>query len=283
MGFRLDHRFTQKNLSTYLDGQLTIRERERVERHLAECSRCQEELETLRSTVELLHAVPAIPLPRSFELPASVEKERERYRFWSRMHTALGTATAVVSLLLILFLSGDLAISQGFISLPGRTTKAPQDIQVEMAEVPQEEVHTPSPSPWEEKVTEKEAPAAAERATEEATPEGLEPEVEMLEGEPAPKASETPSASAAAMPETPTATPPRPPEPTATMVPPPPKDHFPAGSDQPSVWRIWKWLRTGWTALSGLLLVLVAGLLWTWQKRRLRRFTLPSDKIERER
>ncbi len=282
MGFRLDHRFTQKNLSAYLDGQLTTRERERMERHLAECSRCQEELATLGSAVELLHTVPSVPLPRSFELSASAEEERERYRFWSRMHTTLRTATAVASLLLVLLLSGDLAISQGFIPLSGRIAKeAPRDIEAaaELAEAPQvEEGHVPSPSPtaplWdetEEPAGEKEAPAAVEPATKEVSPErATEPEVGILEREPAPDTAKTPSAPATATSQTITATPPRPPEPTATMAPPPPRDHPPAEPDQPPVWRIWKWLRTGWTALSGLLLVLVAGLLWTWQKRRLR-------------
>ncbi|MFP3895407.1 MAG: anti-sigma factor family protein [Anaerolineales bacterium] len=274
MAFRLDHRFTQENLSAYLDGQLTAKERGRVERHLAECSRCQEELESLHNTVELLHAVPPIPLPRSFDLPASAEEEREHYRFWSRMHMALRTATAVASLLLVLFLSGDLAISQGLIPLPGQTTKAPQevDMAVEMAEVPQEETQAPSPSPWEEpEGMEEEIPTTAEHVTEEISPEkAAEPEVGILERDPLPEASETAGTPATTTPQTTTKAPPRPPEPTATMAPPSPRDHPPAEPDQHPVWRIWKWLRTGWTALSGLLLVLVAGLLWTWQKRRLR-------------
>lgn len=244
MVFRLEHRFTQKNLSAYLDGQLTDSEKERLEHHLAECSQCQEELATLCSTVELLHAVPSVPLPRSFKLPASAEEERERYRFWSRTHKALRTATAVVSLLLVLLLSADLAIGQGIIPLPERP-EAPRadEVALEMAEVPEERVHVPSPTPPEEEV---------------------EPEIGILESEPLPEAPEPPSTPATPAPETPTATPHRPPEPTPTVTPP----H--TETTPFSTWRIWRWLRTGWTALSGLLLVLVAGTLWTWHKRRRR-------------
>lgn len=276
MAFRLDHRFTQKNLSAYLDGQLTGREKERVERHLTECTRCQKDLATLRSTVELLHAVPSVPLPRSFTLPSSVEEERERYRFWRRTHRALRTTAALVSLLLVLLLSGDLAISQGLFSL--RTTQeAPQkvEIAVEMPEAPQvEEERVPSlpPTPSRdeaEAAAEEEAAAAEKRVAGEVRPEqaltqteeAVESEDQMLEMEPPPEAPESPTATA-------TGTPSRRPEPTATIAPLPPRDHPPAEEDQPPVWRIWNWLRTGWIALSGLLLVLVAGVLWTWQKKR---------------
>lgn len=39
-GFHLDHRFVRRRLSAYLDGELKPAQRQRVERHLAECENC---------------------------------------------------------------------------------------------------------------------------------------------------------------------------------------------------------------------------------------------------
>jgi anti-sigma factor RsiW len=58
-------------LSAYLDGELTEDERALVEAQLAVSEAWREELETLRWTVSLLHAMPEAPLPRSFEIPNS--------------------------------------------------------------------------------------------------------------------------------------------------------------------------------------------------------------------
>ncbi|MEA3408554.1 MAG: zf-HC2 domain-containing protein [Chloroflexota bacterium] len=302
MGFGLDHRFTQKNLSAYLDGQLTDREQERVERHLAECTDCREDLATLRSTVDLLHAMPPVPLPRSFALPASAEKERGRYRFWRRMHTMLRTATAVASLLLVLLLSGDLAISLGFVPLAKRTAETASEqtlVETRVVEAPEAaEAYVPTPSPTAaakrteangvasapprkgaEEAVEKEAPElAVERPAGDVssqrvptqTAEAVEPQAGVLQHEralEAPKTQDTPTATL--HPPTPTASKPPTPTPTATMTPLPTREQPPAQPTRSPYWTIWRWLRTGWLALTGLLLVLAAGLLWTWQKRRL--------------
>ena len=60
-----------ETLSEYLDGQLAGRERDRVGRAVAECADCQEELESLRATVSLLHTLPAFSPSRSFVLTAA--------------------------------------------------------------------------------------------------------------------------------------------------------------------------------------------------------------------
>jgi hypothetical protein len=123
----------------------------------------------------------------------------------------------------------------------------------------------------------KEAPEMAERAAGGASPERSatqtasadEPEARMLESEQAPEPSETPRAPTTTL-EPPTPTPSRTTAPTATMLPLPTRERVSAEPARPPYWRAWGWVRTGWAALSGLLLVLVAGLLWTWQKRHLR-------------
>ena len=45
--FVLEHGFTRRNLSTYVDGELDETERERVKRHLGECSECADASESL--------------------------------------------------------------------------------------------------------------------------------------------------------------------------------------------------------------------------------------------
>ena len=65
---------TTTQLSTLLDGQLPIEEREFSDAHLATCEQCQQELESLRQTKMLLHAMPHPVLPRSFTLPVSTQQ-----------------------------------------------------------------------------------------------------------------------------------------------------------------------------------------------------------------
>ena len=154
--------------------------------------------------------------------------------------------------------------------------------QMAEAYVPSPSLETdalPSPPPRKgvEEPLKKEALEIAERPAGGASPERAatqtasagEPEASMLESERAPESSETPPAPTATLEPRPP-TPSRPPEPTATMVPPPTRERVSAEPARPPYWRVWGWVRTGWATLSGLLLVLVAGLLWTWQKRRLR-------------
>ncbi len=62
-------------LSAYIDGQVSETESRRVEKHLDLCDECRLELDTLRSTVDLLNRLPDLAVPRSFalsEAPAPV-------------------------------------------------------------------------------------------------------------------------------------------------------------------------------------------------------------------
>lgn len=61
----------QTLLSAYLDGELTDGEQARLERHIADCARCQDALAELRRVRALLRALPTPALPRSFLLPES--------------------------------------------------------------------------------------------------------------------------------------------------------------------------------------------------------------------
>ena len=58
-------------LSEFLDGRLAGRGRDRIERAMAACAQCREELDSLRATAALLRELPELTPPRSFVLPAA--------------------------------------------------------------------------------------------------------------------------------------------------------------------------------------------------------------------
>ncbi len=62
------HRRLRDQLSAYIDGELDASAAERLERHLAECGRCRQEMEQLRATVAALQELPAVEPPRSSTL-----------------------------------------------------------------------------------------------------------------------------------------------------------------------------------------------------------------------
>jgi len=146
-------------LSAYLDDQLSSRERERLEERLATEPVLQAELEALRHTVSLVRDLPPVPIPRNFILPPSVAERpqpapspRPR-RAWAA--PLLTAATAVVSLLFVAVLAGDLLL----ISRGGNLATAPEPQA--MMEAPQMAME---PSPIVEKVE-----LEAERPVEEPT------------------------------------------------------------------------------------------------------------------
>lgn len=55
--FGADHRWVPKHVSAYLDGDLSLSGRERIERHVHDCHRCRELLAGLRSMLESLRGI----------------------------------------------------------------------------------------------------------------------------------------------------------------------------------------------------------------------------------
>ena len=103
---RSEHSYCQENLSSYLDGELSPRARERVDRHLAECERCRWDLETLQRTVGLLRAMPRPKAPRSFAILETMPAPA--LPFWMRpgVYTALRAATATAALFFVMTVAG---------------------------------------------------------------------------------------------------------------------------------------------------------------------------------
>jgi len=105
-----EHQWVGESLSAYIDGELTPRERTRVEQHLKECPACAEDLRTLRQTVALLRELPVIPAPRSFAVRPQVAKLRPAPAPSAWGYGLLKGATAIAALLFVLLIGGDLAL-----------------------------------------------------------------------------------------------------------------------------------------------------------------------------
>jgi hypothetical protein len=190
-------------LSGYLDNQVTAGERARVERHLRDCAACRNELETLRQTVALLHALPRAPVPRAFtlsEVQVGIRRPAGQPTWYGGLARGLAAVAAVVLVAIV---------AVGLLRRPAAQpaapvawappTLAPTAASVEREMTPAEEAAPPKPthapalsapaSPQVERVVEKEVVVSPTAAA-------AEPEVPAAEKavEPAP----IPTAAAAA-------------------------------------------------------------------------------------
>lgn len=93
---------TEEMLSAYMDGRLDIQERIRLEQHLQTCQHCQNELDSFRATVDLLHQVPQVSPSRSFRVAQAEPAPR-----WTAL-PVLRLATAAAVVLLVLAFTADL-------------------------------------------------------------------------------------------------------------------------------------------------------------------------------
>lgn len=59
MRFRRDHRWAPDRMSEYLDGELAVRRRARMERHLDECVECTRLIRGLGLLLRALHRLPS--------------------------------------------------------------------------------------------------------------------------------------------------------------------------------------------------------------------------------
>jgi len=98
-------RKVQGMLSEYIDNRLSTEDKSLVERHLQTCEACSKELESLRMTVQLLHRVPEVPVPRSFTV--TVPAPRHESAFGPASLRWLRPATAIVAIALVVLLMGD--------------------------------------------------------------------------------------------------------------------------------------------------------------------------------
>lgn len=104
-----EHRYVEERLSAYLDGRLSSQEQRVVEHHLARCPACRWNLRTLRQTVQWTRELPMVPVPRAFTLPVAPRARAvpSPRRSWLPV---LQGATALVALLLVVVVAGDLLL-----------------------------------------------------------------------------------------------------------------------------------------------------------------------------
>lgn len=161
-------------LSAYLDGQLGARERARLEAQLATEPALRAELEALRRTVALVRELPTVPIPRNFILaqtmaarPRPARPLRPRHAWAAPLLTA---ATAVVSLVFVVVMAGDLLLSG-----VGQVSFAPAAEPLLEAEAPQVAL---APSPVSETVVVEQVEVEAEVEKALPTPTAAEMPVE---------------------------------------------------------------------------------------------------------
>jgi len=94
-----------EELSAYLDGELSSQQRSRLEAHLQRCTRCREELGSLRAVSRLVASLPAVEPSEAFVQALSRKISARRPRRWLRpIPTFAGDlvpALAVAALLLV--------------------------------------------------------------------------------------------------------------------------------------------------------------------------------------
>lgn len=104
-----DHQHIQERLSAYLDGELSPQEHRAVRQHLDACQSCLWHLDTLQQTVRWTRALPTVPTPRVFTIPAPARPVPAPRRGWGFVPLLQG-ATALVALLLVVMLAGDVLL-----------------------------------------------------------------------------------------------------------------------------------------------------------------------------
>ena len=107
-----DHKRAEELISAYLDKRVSTEEKDFFERHIASCAACRTQLETTRSLVAALKAMPAVKAPRSFVLPREMARQSaaQPKRSFLAWYPALRLATVVAALAFAVLFASDLLI-----------------------------------------------------------------------------------------------------------------------------------------------------------------------------
>ncbi|HSD83020.1 MAG TPA: zf-HC2 domain-containing protein [Anaerolineae bacterium] len=110
MARQSDHIRAEELMSAYLDKRLSAEEKNFFERHIASCTDCRAQLESTRSMVAALKALPLVRAPRSFVLPREMAKQPKRS--FLTLYPALRLATVIAAMAFAILFAGDLLISR---------------------------------------------------------------------------------------------------------------------------------------------------------------------------
>ena len=105
--FKSEHQRIKEMLSAYRDGELSPKEQAKVEKHLAQCADCAQNLHTLRQTVALLGQLSPVAVPRAFTIRPVPAASRPGLFQTRRPYVYLRAATAAATILLAVVLAGD--------------------------------------------------------------------------------------------------------------------------------------------------------------------------------
>ena len=147
--FKSEHQRVEEMLSAYLDGELSPKEQTRVEKHLARCADCAQNLHTLRQTVALLGQLSPVAVPRSFAIRPVQVAQRPSLFQTRPAYAYLRAATALATVLFAMVLAGDAFLTGLVPSLA--PARAPEVIE---REVPVEKVVVEKEMVVEKKVVE---------------------------------------------------------------------------------------------------------------------------------
>jgi hypothetical protein len=109
--FKSEHQRVEEMLSAYIDGELSPKEQARVEKHLAQCADCAQNLHTLRQTVALLGQLSPVTVPRAFTIRPAQVAQRDRFFQTRRTYAYLRAATALATVLFAVVLAGDVFLT----------------------------------------------------------------------------------------------------------------------------------------------------------------------------
>lgn len=273
-----------QDLSAYLDGQLSSRERARLEQSLASREDLRMALEELRRVRIILRSQPRLRAPRNFTLGAEFASQAAPRRPARQLSPMFGLVSALASVLLVLVIVGEFMLGAPRLA----TAPQPEEFQAKSAQV---EMAAP---PTEASLQQAPALPAAPQATPEIADQSLRAQVTtQAEAEvgatlgapvagameyPAPMAQESPTGAypppsvAMAVPET------QPPAPEPTQVPlvvteavtlaqealtqPSPEAETEMVQPQPAFWNSWRFAQVGL-----LLLAVVSGALALYWRR----------------
>jgi anti-sigma factor RsiW len=177
-------------LSAYLDDELTSTERAQVETRMQQEPELRSELEALRSTVSLLHDLPAVAPPRSFTLdPAEVQPRRPSFLAWFGTLQGAGALVALVlavSVTTVVVVGGTMGSGAEMAEAPMSADQAVPEAEMTEEDAPAAAMVAPSAAPTAHAAAEPQAGApAAEDASGEGAPVPALPEEEAAGDAPA--------------------------------------------------------------------------------------------------
>lgn len=96
----------QRELSAYLDREVTLSKQKKIEKHLAKCNECKSKYEELKLTMEKVSFYPEIEVSNNFTNKVMSRIEKEKISFEDCLNKLVTSHKMVSSIVLLFFLIG---------------------------------------------------------------------------------------------------------------------------------------------------------------------------------